>query len=185
MLASLLLCWASLLQIPADTPMPPAAARMPPAPSAYYAYADRDFIFTLEMVKPGVPLFNFVSMARRDIKLPAKNIRLVLGNRTAAGKAFAVEAGSFQRPMVVLSLTMHPRSSFGVRLEGDFGDAGEMHGAVIRAEDEEFQMVPLESFDFESLVLKVNRLNLNSPDFSQDWDTLQLKRLGTRKMARR
>ena len=153
--------------------------------SAYFAFADHEFIFTIEIVKPGVPLLNFISMADQDTALPAKNVRLVLENRKAAGKIFAVEAGAFQQPMMVLNLTMHPRSSFGVRIEGDFGNATEISGAMIRIRNEEFTLVPLSSFDFESLALKANRINLGSPDFNEDWQVLQLKRLGARSPAHR
>jgi hypothetical protein len=156
-----------------------------PEKSAYFAFADQDFIFTIELVKPGVPLFNFVSMTDQDTLLPAKNIRLQLENRKAAGKVFAIEAGAFQMPVSVLTLTMHPRSSFGVRIDGDFGAVREIFGATIRIGKEDFKLIPLASFDFESLALKVNRINLGSPDFKEDWKVLQLSRLGTRSPAHR
>ena len=153
--------------------------------SAYFAYASYDYIFTIEIVKPGVPLFNFVSMMDQEIKLPAKNVRLSLENRTAPSKMFAVEPGDFQQPMKVIALTIHPRSSFGVRLEGDFANVTELNGATIRIENEDFHLVPLRSFDFESLVLKVNRLNLGSPDIREDWRVLHLEAMGSRTRARR
>jgi hypothetical protein len=156
------------------------AENRPLLKSAFFAYADRDYIFTIEVVKPGVPLLNFVSMTDADISLPAKNIRLALENRKVAGKVFAIEAGDFQQPMVITALTIHPRSSFGVRINGDFGDAQELFGAAIRLGAEDFKLVPLTKFDFESLVLKVNRLNLGSPDFSEDWRVLRLEPLGSR-----
>jgi hypothetical protein len=168
-----------------------AAPDMPPAESslleksAYFAYASYDYIFTIEIVKPGVPLFNFVSLTDQEIKLSAKNVRLSLENRKAPSKLFAVEPGDFQQPMKVIALTIRPRSSFGVRLEGDFSDVKEINGATIRLENEDFHLIPLESFDFESLVLKVNRLNLGSPDFREDWRVLQLKEMGSRSTARR
>jgi hypothetical protein len=172
-------------QIPGEAQIQAASPNRTPEKSAYFAYADRDFIFTIEMVKPGVPLLNFVSMMERDASLPAKNVRILLENRKAAAKLFAVEAGSFQQPVSILTLTIHPRSSFGVRVEGDFGKATEIYGAVIRIGNEDFNLVPLASFDFESLVLRVNRINLGSPDFNEDWQVLQIKHLGTRTSSRR
>jgi hypothetical protein len=153
--------------------------------SACFAFADHDYIFTIEIVKPGVPILNFVSMADADIGLLAKNIRLTFENRTAVARVLAIEAGDFQHPIDRLSLTMHPRSSFGVRMDGDFDQVKELLGATIRLGAEDFKLAPLNSNDFEALVQKVNRLNLRSPDFSEDWRVLRLQPLGTRSPARK
>lgn len=174
----LLLCWALALQ-QAD-PGQAAAGK-----SAYFAFVDREFIFTLEFIKPGVPLFNFVSLADEDRSLQAKEVRLVLGARTVTGRHFAIDTGDPQEPVIVASLQIRPRSSFGVALRGDFADAREASGVTVRAGDEEFRLAPLSSFDFENLVLKVNRLNLGSPDFRDDFRVLKLSEIGTRQRVRR
>jgi hypothetical protein len=148
--------------------------------SAYFAYVDRDYIFTIEVVSPGTPLFNFVSMTDREDNLQAKNITLSFGNRQAAVKMFSIEADRYQQPMRVSSLRMHARSSFGFRLEGSFGKTEELYGAEIKLGEEKFKLVPLSKFDFETLVLKVNRLNLGSPDFRDDFRVLDLKLMGQR-----
>jgi hypothetical protein len=80
---------------------------------------------------------------------------------------------------------MHPRSSFGFGLEGSFGKAEELYGAEIKLREEIFKLVPLSKFDFETLVLKVNRLNLRSPDFRDDFRVLDLKLMGQRSSQRR
>jgi hypothetical protein len=146
--------------------------------SAYFAYVDPDYIFTIEVVSPGTPLLNFVSMTDREGNLQAKNITLSFGNRQAAVKLFSIEADRYQQPLTVYSLRMHPRSSFGFRLEGSFGKAEELYGAEIKLGEEKFKLVPLSKFDFETLVLKVNRLNLRSPDFRDDFRVLDLKLMG-------
>jgi hypothetical protein len=163
----------------------PAAGSRSLERSAYFAFADHEYIFTVEVVKPGVPILNFVSMADQDVRLLAKNIRLFLDNRTAAVRLLAIETGEIRQPMVVSDLTIHPRSSFGVRLDGDFDNTKELSGATIRLGGEDFKLAPLTSFDFESLVLKVNRINLESPDFSDDWRVLRLELLGSRSAAHR
>jgi hypothetical protein len=176
----LLLLFALPGKMPQNTPGKAPLDNSPPSRSAYFAFVDHDYIFTIEVVKPGIPILNFVSMAEQDIVLTAKNVRLTLENRKAPAKLLAVEAGEYQQPMVVPSLTIHPRSSFGVRIEGDFGKATELLGASIRLGDEDLKLAPLTSFAFEALVLKVNRINLGSPDFSGDWRVLRLERLGSR-----
>jgi hypothetical protein len=173
-----LLAWcagAAEPQAPADVP----------DKSAYFAFVDREFIFTVEMVKPGIPVFNFVSMSDKEKNLVAKEIRLTLENRKADGKFFLVDTGDAKQPVILPSIHMRPRSSFGVRLQGDFDEAGELLGAAVRLGAEDFKMVPLTSFAFENLVLKVNRINLGSPDFSDDWKVLKMEFLGSRMPVRR
>jgi hypothetical protein len=166
----------------------PAAPREPGKPlerSAFLAFVDRDFIFTVEVVKPGVPLFNFVSMSDKEFNLLAKNVRLTLENRKVPGLFFLVDTGNPKEPMIVPSVHMRPRSSFGVRLQGEFGQEKELLGATVRIGDEDLKLVPLASFDFENLALKVNRINLESPDFRDDWAILKLEVIGTRGPAAR
>ncbi len=153
--------------------------------SAYFAYVDREFIFTVEVVKPGIPILNFVSMVNREETLQAKNIRLTLGNRQAVVEIFHIEANRGQQPFTVVSLRMRSRSSFGFRLEGNFSEAKELYGAEINLDTEKFKLAPLSKFDFETLVLKVNRLNLGSPDFTDDFRVLKLEFMGSRSSKRR
>lgn len=164
---------------------PSPAEKQPLEKSSYFAFVDRDYIFTIEVVKPGIPLLNFVSMTDEEAKINAKDIRIALENRKISPKLLSVETGQFQQPMSVSSMTIHPRSSFGVRLDGDFGSALQLYGASIRLGDDDFQLTPLSNFDFDALATKVNRLNLGSPDFAEDWRVLKIEMLGTRSAARR
>jgi hypothetical protein len=159
--------------------------KQPLQKSAYFAFVDRDYILTIEVVKPGVPLLNFVSMFGEESRIYARDIRLTLDNRKVVPKLLSVETGDFRQPMSVASIAVHPRSSFGVRIDGDFGDAQQLYGATLRMGNEDFQLVPLSNFDFEALVLKVNRLNLGSPDFSDDLRVLKLEPMGSRSPARK
>ena len=103
-----------------------------------------------------------------------------LENRKVTGKVFVVDTGDPKQPLVTPMLRIRPRSSFGVRLDGDFAGAKEFHGVTLRLGSEEFKLAPLGSFDFENLALKIGRLNLGSPDFTDDWRVLNLEALGTR-----
>ncbi len=176
------------LSLAAQLPSEPSSTAPGESPSleksSFFAFVDRDYIFTVEVVKPGVPLLNFVSMSDEDIKLPAKNVRFSLENRKAAVKLFAIETADARQPMIVHSLAIHPRSSFGVRLEGDFDKVKEFFGVTVRIGKEDLKLVPLTKFDFEGLVLKVNGLNLGSPDFSDDWRVLRIEKMGSRSPAR-
>ncbi|MEJ2109227.1 MAG: hypothetical protein P8Z37_04795 [Acidobacteriota bacterium] len=153
--------------------------------SAYFAYVGREYIFTIEVVEPGALILNFVSMSDREEKLLAKNIRLFLGNRYASVKLFSIEVDRHQPPLLVSSSRMHPRSSFGFRLEGSLEGVTELYEAEIKLENDKYQLVPLSKFDFETLVRKVNRINLGSPDFRDDFRVLNLELQGTRSSLRR
>ena len=167
------------------SPPGPSVENKPLDQSAYFAFVDREYIFTVEMVKPGVPLLNFISMSEKENNLEAKEVRLTLENRKVAGKVFMVDTGDSKEPVVISSVRMRPRSSFGMRLQGEFGSAKELLGVTVRVGAEDFSLAPLTSFDFENLALKVNKLNLGSPDFNDDWRVLKMAELGTRVRARR
>lgn len=174
-----------LLLLPAHAQEKPASPRPPLEKSAYFAFVDRDYIFTIEVADPGVLLLNFVSMTNTPMKLVARDIRIGLQNRKTAVKLLSVETGDFNQPMRIGWLNILPRSSFGLRLTGDFGDAKEIYSAVLRLGDEDFTLAPLTSFDFEFLAARINRINLGSPDFSEDWRVLQFQKLGSRSSVRR
>jgi hypothetical protein len=177
----------ALTQAPPTPGRPPLTRESgkPLEHSAFLAFVDHEFIFTVEVVKPGVPLFNFVSMSDNECNLLAKNVRLTLESRKVPGLFFLVDTGNPKEPMIVPSVRMRPRSSFGVRLQGDFGQEKELMGATIRVGDDDLKLAPLARFEFENLVLKVNRINLESPDFREDWAILKLEVIGTRGPAAR
>ena len=181
-----LICLCVLLgQSPAQQPTPAPSGAKTLDKSAYFAFVDHDYIFTIEVVKPGVPLLNFISMSNVDTKLTAKNIRIELQNRKAAVKLLNIETGDEKEPMRVGWLKIQARSSFGVGLLGDFGNAAEISGAIIRLEDEDLTLAPLPGFDFEYLAARINKINLGSPDFSEDWRVLRFQKLGSRAPARK
>jgi hypothetical protein len=153
--------------------------------SAYFAFVDRDFIFTFEMVSPGVPILNFVSMIDEQRVLSAKLVRLTLENRKAPAQAFLVDTGDPKEPITIASVTMRPRSSFGMRIKGEFGAEKEVLGVTVRVGEEDFKFEPLTSLAFENLVIKINRINLNSPNFRDDWEAVKLEVLGDRMRAPR
>ncbi len=138
--------WLAQLPPKPIAPPPPAANRAPLDKSAYFAFVDREYIFTIEMVKPGVPLFNFISMTDAEQLLPAKEVRLTLDGRKAPGKFFLVDTGNPKEPVIIPSVRLRPKSSFGVRLQGEFGDTRELLGVTVRCGPDDFPLVPLSSF---------------------------------------
>lgn len=176
-----------LLQIPQQVPIEPPmqVGSEGIETSSYFAFVDRDFIFTLEIIDEGVPIINFVSMVDEEYFLRAENVRLILEYRKVPGKYFLVDTANPKEPVIVPSLRFRPRSAFGVRLAGEFGGIREVSGVTVGLGLEDFKLAPLSSFDFEKLVLKVNRINLGSPNFRDDWRVLELETLGSRERLRR
>ncbi len=153
--------------------------------SAYFAFVDHDYIFTVEVIKPGVALLNFVSMTDTPRALTAKQVRAKLANRTVVMTYFIIDTGDAKQPITAPSLTMRPRSSFGARMQGDYADVKEFEGVSIQVGDEDLKLDPLTSLAFENLVLKVNKINLDSPDFRDDWRAVKLEVMGSRSPVRR
>jgi hypothetical protein len=186
-MSTLLLLLMAFVQEPSKPlgPRPAVPDSKPLDRSSYFAYVDRDYIFTLELVKPGIPLLNFISMSDQEHLLSAKEVLLTLENRKAPGKYFMVDTANPTEPVIIPSVKVRPKSSFGLRVQGEFGKEQQLMGVTVRLGNEEFRLVPLSSFDFENLVLKVNRLNLGSPDLDEDWRVLKLEEMGDRVQAGR
>jgi hypothetical protein len=169
--------------IPGPGAMPVDQVSQSPESSSYFAYADREFIFTIEIINSGVPILNFVSMSEEQRTLFANQIRFEVGNRRIQGKLFQVDTGNPKEPLMTASFRIRPRSSFGAAVKGELEDAKEFASITLQIGSEVFKLVPLAGFDFENLVLKVNRINLDSPDFRDDWRILKLDYLGARSPA--
>jgi hypothetical protein len=171
--------------IPKPEVTPAGQEDKPPESSSYFAFADREYIFTMEIVKPGVPILNFVSMSDEQRTLFADQIQFEVGNHRISGKLFQVDTGNPKEPLMTASFRIRPRSSFGATVKGEFEDAKEFSAVKLQMGSEIFTLAPLRGFDFENLALKVNRINLDSPDFSDDWRVLKLDFMGTRAPARK
>jgi len=180
---ALLILGSLLLQFPQQAAVQTVQEKI--EKSSYFAFVDRDLIFTLEIIDEGVPIINFVSMVDEENLLRAEHVRLTLENRKVPGKFFLVDTGDPKEPVIIPSLRIKPRSAFGVRIQGDFGDAREVLGVTVGLGLVDFKLVPMSSFDFEKLVLKVNGINLGSPNFREDWRVLKLETMGSRKRLRR
>jgi hypothetical protein len=173
--------WISPYQDAGSTaPVPSASQGKPLEKGAYFAFVDREYIFTFEIIRPGVAILNFVSMADVEKSLLANQVRLSLENRKVTPKLFKVDTSDPKSPILVASMRIRPRSSFGVIISDVFGKESELYAVALRMGGEEFRLEAISGFEFEKLVLKVGKINLGSPDFSDDWRVLRLDYLGTR-----
>jgi hypothetical protein len=186
-MCALLMLWMALIMQVAPKPGSDSAGleRKSPETSSYFAFVDREYIFTVEIVKPGLPILNFISMSENESTLVAGQIRLAIENRPVPGKLFIIDTGDPKAPIMTPTIRIHARSSFGVTINGEFNEAKECSGVTLWMGLEAFTLAPLTGFDFENLALKVSRINLASPDFSDDWRALKLDSLGTRAPAAR
>ena len=78
---------------PSQAP-PGEGGAKPMEKSSWFAFVDREYIFTCEVTRPGEVLFNFVSMTDKEESLAAKLVRLTFDNRRVPATFFVIETGN-------------------------------------------------------------------------------------------
>ena len=155
----------------------------PPAqPSGQlFAFVDYDFIFTLELVRPGVPILNFVHAGKGNYFLKADEIRIIAGIKLYRPRLFEVDTSVAKDPMRISGLRVHPHSSFGLTLVGDLAGLEAIDKVTVKLGADLFQLQPMDKTAFEVLAKQVNQLNLLSPDIREDFRVLEIRPCGSRK----
>jgi hypothetical protein len=151
----------------------------------HFIFLDQEFILTLELVRPGIPIFNFINLGNGTFQLPATDIRMISGIKLFRPELFDVETSNRQDPLRVGSLKVRPHSSFGVTLKGNLESVQEIDRVTVELGLNRFEMQAISLPEFESLSRKIAQLNLISPDIREDFRVLELKPLGTRKQIPR
>lgn len=151
----------------------------------HFAYVDARFIFTLELYNERTPILNFVNITDEQHLLRPADIELVAEGRRYRVKFLSVDTGAGQDQVLVPSIKMHPRSSFGILLKGDFEGLKSLDRVAIRFEREVYELAALSPLDFEFLVQKINKVNLNSPNIEEDYSILGIEHLGKRTLRTR
>ncbi len=170
----------------------PLAAQTGPAPGGsgaggetkaskrHFAFVDFDFIFTLELVRPGVPILNFVLPGKGNYFLKADDIRILAGIKLYRPRLMEVDTGQARDSMRISGIQVHPHSSFGLTLLGDFAGVDAIDRVSIRMGSNQFQLEAIDGESFEVLARQVNRLNLLSPDIREDYRVLKILPRGRR-----
>lgn len=180
-IVSVLLWWVSLSgDMEAQTTTTLVQEKAKPT-GKWFAFVDYEFLFTLELVRPGTPILNFVNMGRSSPYLNVSEIRLVSGIKLYRPQLFRIDTSDDKDPMRIASLHVLPKSSFGLTLMGqDIRELESIDKVTIKLGSNQFYLQALEEAAFETLVKKVNQISLISPDIREDFRVLDLRPLGRR-----
>jgi hypothetical protein len=168
------------VNIGAQTTATPVQEKAKPT-GKWFAFVDYEFLFTLELVRPGTPILNFINMGRSSPYLNVAEIRLVSGIKLYRPQLFRIDTSDDKDPMRIASLHVLPKSSFGLILMGqDIRELESIDKVTIKLGSNQFYLQALEEAAFETLVKKANQLSLISPDIREDFRVLDLRPLGRR-----
>lgn len=147
----------------------------------HFIFLDQEFILTLELVRPGVPIFNFINLGNGSYQLTASDIRIIAGIKLFRPNLFDVETSNRRDPLRVGSMRVHPHSSFGVTLRGNLETVEAIDRVSVQLGSDRFELRSISLPEFDDLSKKISQINLVSPDIREDFRVLELKPLGTRK----
>lgn len=168
--------------IKSEDPNPPVSQRPEDkqASGKYFVYVDHDYIFTLELVDDKVPVLNFANITDKQQTLSPGSIQLFLRGRRYPVKFLVMDTGNDRETITIPSTKIYGHSSFGYALKGDFGKLEKLDRVVLKVGGEVFELEPISKNDFEMLALKINRVNLASPDIRDDFRVLRIAQKGKR-----
>lgn len=162
--------------------LPPAGAQTQEQPSRrHFIFLDQEIILTLELVRPGVPIFNFVNLGNGSYLLQASDVRIISGIKMHRPVLFDVETSTRDDPLRVSAIKVHPHSSFGITLKGNIEGIAEIDRVTVELGPSRFELQSLSPQGFEALSRKISKLNLISPDIRDDFRVLELNTIGSRK----
>jgi hypothetical protein len=147
----------------------------------HFIFLDQEIILTLELVRPGVPIFNFVNLGNGSFLLQASNVRIISGIKLYRPNLFDIDTSTRNDPLRVSAIKVHPHSSFGLTLKGNIEAITEIDRVTIELGPDRFELQSISTQDFEALSAKISKLSLISPDIRDDFRVLEIKSLGSRK----
>ena len=158
--------------------------------SRCHVFIDYQFIWTLEMVSGEndlpVPVLNIVTFAKGQWDLRPDQIHLHANRRREAEiKRFAIDTGVASNPYVVRYLKVRGESFIGMDLLGKFHGFEELSQVLIDLDENRFILEPVDCFQYETIVSKINQINFDSPDLRQDYSVLKLSLQGKREARRK
>ncbi len=159
-----------------------AQAETKPQPASHHVFISHDFIWTFEMVEEGetlTPVLNVITFTKGEWRLSPRQIRIIseAGERARVRK-FSMETG--ERPYITPLFRVLGNSFIGIDLIGDFDGFSKPTEVTIDLGDYRYHLKPLDLFGFENLAEKINRVNYDSPNVRDDFEVLEIERLGRR-----
>jgi len=160
-----------------------------PEKSRCHVFIDYQFIWTLELVESDnetvVPVVNIITFVKGQWDLRPEQVHLFANRRREAEiKKFSIDTGVAGDPYIVQYLKVLGESFIGLDLIGDFEGFEELSQVQIDLGDNRFKLKPIDCFQYENLVGKINQINFDSPDLRQDYSVLKIDLYGTREAIR-
>lgn len=131
-----------------------------------------------------VPILNIVTLDRGEWDFRPVQVTLVNPEgRIAEVERFSISTGVEGEPYLTNYLKIHGNSFIGFDLVGDFEDFRTLTEVSIEMGDNLFRLEPLLPSVFESLVTKIDQINVDSPDIREDFRVLGIRFMGSRERA--
>jgi hypothetical protein len=161
-----------------------------PEKSRCHVFIDYQFIWTLEMVQgeseAAIPVVNIVTFTKGQWDLRPEQVHLFADRRREAKiKRFSIDTGVAGEPYVVQYMKVLGESFIGIDLIGEFQGFEELSKVYFDLGDNRFLLEPIDCFQYETLVGKINQVNFDSPDLRQDYSVLKVSLYGKREARRR
>lgn len=151
--------------------------------SSHHVFVSEDVIWTFEMVD-GTPVLNIITFMEGEWPLDPSQVRIYNeeGKRARVRK-FSFETGD--RPMEMPTMKVIGDSFIGVDLVGSFKRFSKPVRVAIDLDKYRYELAPIDPLGFDTLAQKINQINYESPDISQDFEVLKIEPLGKRTMRPR
>lgn len=152
-----------------------------------FVFIDAQFIWTLEVAETPdgrpVPILNIVTMDRGEWDFRPAQVSLVNGDgRIADIKRFSINTGVDGEPYLTNYLKVLGNNFIGVDLTGDFEEFRRLKEVRIELGKNLFRLTPVHPVAYESLAMKINQINVASPDIREDFKVLGINLLGEREV---
>ncbi|HSR70261.1 MAG TPA: hypothetical protein VLU25_20195 [Acidobacteriota bacterium] len=178
-----LAAWALLALLTISPAVAQDSGLPEPQPSQHFVYIDYEFIFTFEMVD-GIPVVNIITFAEGEWPLRPPQIHILDEEKGRARvKEFSMDTGT--EPYRTPFFRVLGNSFIGIDLLGDFSAHQQPAQVHFDLGQFRYHLKPVDPLGFETLVQKINSLNFNSPDISQDFEVLEIELMGVRRVIPR
>jgi hypothetical protein len=157
--------------------------------SRCHVFIDYDFIWTLEMVKPGdgsaVPILNIITFGEGEWDFRPEHIHIMKDRRREAQiDRFSIDTGVPGEPYGVPYLKVLGDSFIGMDLIGDFQGFEEPRQISIDLGNNRFTLEPVDCLEYENIAHRINQVNFETPDIHQDYEILGIETMGKREARR-
>lgn len=154
-----------------------------PKASRCHAFVDDRNIWTLEIVEDSrrniVPILNIITFRQGEweFRPPQIHIRNEKGRKARVEK-FSLDTGVPDEPYLMEYFRVLGNSFIGLELMGQFRDFAEPAEVAIDLGEFRYQLQPIDCLDFDTLAQKIDQVNIDSPDISEDFYVLKIDFIG-------